>query len=222
MGTTKVRQSRATLAPDSITTNHAKTEQERLENMANYVSTLHMDPNRQSESKYQQAINEATDLTHDLRKTITGLISDLEVKKQERKERKILEKQRLLEEQKQKEIEKERLRQQQRAQQFHGQIEQLKSNIVALKSTVDNLQKKRDKEKKREIRDEKRRKRKEEQQEQNTVIVIPVYYTNSGRKTQKRKHKKKVGGVDLENETDFSYLKRVDDWCKINSIHDSC
>ena len=34
--TTKVRQSRATLAPDSITTNHARTDQESLENMANY------------------------------------------------------------------------------------------------------------------------------------------------------------------------------------------
>ena len=178
-----------------------------------------MDPNRQSESKYQQALNEATDLTHDLRKTITGLISDMEVKKQERKERKIQEKQRLLEEQKQKEIEKERLRQHQRAQQFQGQIELLKSNIVSLKSTVDNLQKRREKEKKREIRDEKRRKRKEQQDPQNTVIVIPVYYTDS----RKKKHKKKTKiRRDLDPDTDFSYLKRVDDWCKINSIHDSC
>ena len=73
-----------------------------------------------------------------------NLITDLEVKKQERRERR---------------------RREKRAQQFNGQIEQLKHNISELKTTVEDLQKRKKKERS-----------KPKPEERTNVIVIPVYY----------------------------------------------
>jgi len=247
----KVRQSRATLAPDSKTTNelqikHSGSQKSQSEpqnigintdffGMANYVTTLHMDPNRQkqltSENKYEQALNEATDLTHDLRNTITGLITDLESKKQERKERKYQEKKRreIEKEQLHKEevSERERLRQEHRAKQFNGQIQQLKSNILELRTTVDDLQKRREKEERRSKRKELKavkavRAAKEAKENEQTVIVIPVYYSEPdfGKSKKKKKKKKKLVEYGLKHDLKNGfglpgdYSKRVDSWCR--------
>merc|ERR1712071_505258 len=228
MGSAKVRQSRATLAPDSKTTNELQIKHSGSQKsqsvpqnigintdffgMANYVTTLHMDPNRQkqltSENKYEQALNEATDLTHDLRNTITGLITDLESKKQERAERKYQEKKRREIEKerlhKEEVLERERLRQEHRAKQFNGQIQQLKSNILELRTTVDDLQKRREKEARRSKKKELKavKAAKEAKENEPTVIVIPVYYSEPdlGKSKKKRKKKKNVEKYRLKQE----------------------
>lgn len=247
----KVRQSRATLAPDSETTNqlqikHSESQKSQSEprniginsdlfSMANYVTTLHMDPNRQkqltSENKYEQALNEATDLTHDLRNTITGLIVDLESKKQERKARKYQEKKRREIEKervyKEEILERERLRQETRAKQFNGQIQQLKNNILELRTTVDDLQKRREKEARRSKRKELKavkavKAAKMAKDNEQTVIVIPVYYSEPdlGKSKKKRKKRKNIEKCGLKHDlkNDFGlpgdYSKRVDSWCR--------
>lgn len=191
-----------------------------------------MDPNRQkqltSENKYEQALNEATDLTHDLRNTITGLIVDLESKKQERKERKYQEKKRREIEKerlyKEEILERERLRQETRAKQFNGQIQQLKNNILELRTTVDDLQKRREKEARRSKRKELKavKTAKMAKDNEQTVIVIPVYYSEPDLgKSKKKRKKKKIGekhGLkhDLKNDLGLpgDYSKRVDSWCR--------
>ena len=194
-----------------------------------------MDPNRQkqltSENKYEQALNEATDLTHDLRNTITGLIVDLESKKQERKERKYQEKKRREIEKerlyKEEILERERLRQETRAKQFNGQIQQLKNNILELRTTVDDLQKRREKEARRSKRKELKAVKAVEadkiaRDNEQTVIVIPVYYSEPDLGKSKKKRKKKriceKSGLKHDLKKDFGlpgdYSNRVDSWCR--------